>query len=79
MYYYGPMMNNGDWGWGMFMMLFWLLVLALMAYFGIRLVHSHERHDTPKTRDALDIVKERYAKGEIDKEEFEQLKKDLSK
>jgi len=32
---------------------------------------------TPK-RDPLDVAKERYAKGEISREDFEQIKKDLS-
>jgi putative membrane protein len=76
---YYDMMDNGDAGWGIFMMFFWLLFLGIIAYFGLRLLRSHEQGNTSQTRDPLDIAKERYAKGEIDKEQFEQLKKDLSK
>lgn len=66
----------GDWGWGMgigwlFMLLFWVLVIvgvvALIRWF---IVASSGRR-------ALDTLKERYAKGEITKEQFEQTKRDI--
>ena len=56
------------------MILFWIVIVALIAW-GITTIVKHNRHDT--TSHALDIAKERYAKGEISKEEYEDIKKVL--
>jgi putative membrane protein len=75
-YYYHPMMDNQDWGWGLFMMLFWVVLFIIV---GVVVVHLLKSHETSSKHSPLDTAKERYAKGEINKEEFDQLKKDLSK
>jgi putative membrane protein len=60
------------------MVLFWGLIIWLAIWI-IRGITRHEYHDRgPERRDPLDIAKERYAKGEISKEEFDRIKKDLS-
>lgn len=71
------MMDGSDWGWGFLMMLFWALVVILVVVLVIR-AFSDGRDSGRKTNDAVSIAKERYAKGEITKKEFEQLKKDLT-
>ena len=60
----------------LWMILFWGAIIALIVW-AIRRTTGHHinRMDT---RSPLDIAKERYAKGEITKEQFEQLKKDLT-
>lgn len=63
---------------------FWFLVIwlifALIKHMGGN--NSHGEADSEEESDAdnknITIIKERYAKGEITKREFEQLKKDLA-
>jgi putative membrane protein len=61
---------------GGFMWLFWILIIVAIVLTVIAVSGSRGSYKD-KEKSALDIIKERYASGEIDQEEFEQKRKDL--
>ena len=72
--------TNGTWGWagwvmGIIMVLFWAFVIWAI-FWGIRKWTYRGYSGGHKT--PLDIAKERYAKGEITREQFEEIKKNLN-
>lgn len=69
---YGHMM--GPWGGGVFMWLGGLIVVGVLVYL---LVKGFGGGGSPSQETALDILKKRYARGEITKEQFDEMKKDL--
>jgi len=76
------MMNWGNYGWGMgfgwiSMTVFWVLVILGIVFIvrtTIKGGKSIEHKEAP-----IDILRKRYAQGEITKEEFERMKDDLMK
>ncbi|MFA7744771.1 MULTISPECIES: SHOCT domain-containing protein [Staphylococcaceae] len=63
-------------GMGVFMMLFWIVILGLVIYGIYRLVTTRA---TKKEDGALSILKEQFARGEISEEEYEKRKRMLTK
>ena len=71
-----------SWGMGwsgpITIVIFWIALIAAIFFLIRWLVRSSRESSPLKTEDsALDILKKRYARGEIDKEEYEEKKKDL--
>ena len=71
---------GGGWFGGIFMIIFWVLVIVGLIVL-IRWLFVSSRADSVfhhrPSSNALEILKERYARGEINKQEFEEKKKDL--
>lgn len=71
----------GNFGWGLgfgwiFMVIFWgLIVLGVVAL--VRWLATSPGDRDGKT--ALDILEQRYARGELERKEYEQKRKDLQK
>ena len=65
---------NAWWMW-IPMALFWIAVIAI----GVAVFRAVTQRDTPSSTAARDILAERYARGEIDADEFQSRTRELDK
>ncbi|ADG83130.1 hypothetical protein Tfer_0802 [Thermincola ferriacetica] len=86
-WFYGPYVG-GDWwmmGIGMILQIvFWVIILYVAARFlrgaGLGACHGPREHGYPgHTDSAEEILRQRYAKGEITREQYRQMIEDLKK
>lgn len=78
---WGHMGNGGSsgwmWIWGSMMIIFWIILISAVAWVIVRLAAS-SRHDAPaineqmEHRHAREILADRYARGEITSEEYDE-------
>lgn len=84
---WGQMMD-GSWGWGgmmggLGMVAFWVLVIALVVWAVQSLAGNRGRQQPPagpaggERPSALEILQARYARGEVSREEYEAIRRDL--
>ncbi|MDA8442683.1 MAG: SHOCT domain-containing protein [Peptococcaceae bacterium] len=81
-YGYGPGFGGHFMGGGIGIigMLFQLVLLAAIVVLGVYLYRRFTSHTTtsaPVSQNALEILKVRYAQGEIDSDEFQRRKQEL--
>jgi len=73
--------NANDWylGWGWILWLgFIFLMFSNVGNWGYT-YRAHRKYDIQPRKQAIDILNERYVRGEITREEYGQLKSDISK
>lgn len=74
-----PLMEDREMmgGFGMgFMGIFWVVLLAVIAVLVWQYIKKEKDREGSKSS-PLEIIRQRYARGEIEKEEYEEKKKDL--
>lgn len=72
-------MGMAGWGW-LGMAFFWILVIAAAVYLVKMFAEQNQTRggEHPRSHDrAIEILRERYAKGEINQEEFANRKREL--
>jgi putative membrane protein len=76
------MMGSWGMGWfgGIFMIVFWILILVGLVFVIRWLIQAtgKKENGVQSGSRSMEILKERYARGEIDKAQFEAMKRDLT-
>jgi putative membrane protein len=71
-------MMSGSFGlMGVFMWIFWIAVIVDLFFLVRWIVQQSQPAEQKHGESSLEILKRRYARGEIDRNEFEQKKKDI--
>jgi putative membrane protein len=68
--------GGGLFGFG-FMWIFWILLIVVIVLVIKAITGAGGAGSSPGNETPLDILKKRYARGEIDEEEFERRRKEL--
>ena len=56
------------------MLLFWVVVIGVLFYLFKNVINSADsKNEQAKSKNALEIAKQRYARGEINKEEYQEI------
>lgn len=74
----GTSMMDGLMGFGWLGSLVFLVLVVALVVWLVRLMFPQSHGGSVEQKDALEVAKRRYAEGEIDKEQYESLKRDLS-
>lgn len=64
-------------GWGLWMILFWAVVIGLIVWAVIRLTPGNRSRREDRSDRAHEILDERYARGELDTEEYRRQRREL--
>lgn len=62
---------------GLHMGVFWLLLLGICVAAALAVIRGRNRGNDSRGNSALRILEERYARGEISKQEFEERRREL--
>lgn len=75
------MMNGINHGWGMGSGYAWIIgiiILVVVIWLVITIMNRSKKPNAPIDKSPLDILKERYARGEISKQEYQEKRKAIS-